>query len=759
MARPDARRSHSPPLLTQDQEKLHMTSNTRRPKWRLSTLSALSSVSHCRRATLAATAVALSAAVPAYADEKDESGEPRRALPTVTVSSDSGETATGPVTGFVARRGGTATKTDTPLIETPQAISVITRDQMEAQGALTLRETTNYTAGVVSSYFDSRVDSFKVRGGDAVQYLDGLQRTYGTYNSTKVEPYLLERVELLRGPSSVLYGQGGIGGVLNLVSKRPQAEAQREVQVQAGNHDRKQVAADFTGPLDAEGKWLYRLVAVNRDSGTQVDHAPDDRILVAPSLTWRPSTDTSLTLQASYQKDKSGSLIGFFPWQGTLLPSLYGQIPTSTFTGEPGFDRYDSRNTSLGYLFSHRIDDTWTVRQNLRSTESKVWYDTAYTSFTANRATGRPARPVFNIDQRTIERDLSSTISAGKMLLVDNQAEAHFKTGGVEHTLLVGADFQRNQTSQLTGRGRAGALDVYAPVYGNYTPPAFLTRQPAVVQKQVGIYAQDQLKYGRWVGLLGLRHDKADTDTEGRPAAAVDDKATTKRAGLVYLADGGWAPYLSYAESFLPLGGVDLNNTPFKPQRGKQWEAGVKWEPEGQRTSFMAALYDLRDTNRKTTDPTNPLNSVQLGEVHVKGLELEYKGSIARDWDWIASYAYTDARVSRSNGADLGKRLSGVPRHTASAWVMRRFSIGGVPGFSLGGGVRYLGESWDGTDALRTPSVTLFDAMFAWDNGPLRLSLNASNLTDKVQITTCLTRGDCFYGQRRSVTASATYRF
>ncbi|MEZ2297193.1 TonB-dependent siderophore receptor [Variovorax sp. RCC_210] len=739
-----------------------MTSNTRRPKWRLSTLSnlsALSAVSHRRRATLAATAVALSAAVPAYADEKDESGEPRRALPTVTVSSDSGETATGPVTGFVARRGGTATKTDTPLIETPQAISVITRDQMEAQGALTLRETTNYTAGVVSSYFDSRVDSFKVRGGDAVQYLDGLQRTYGTYNSTKVEPYLLERVELLRGPSSVLYGQGGIGGVLNLVSKRPQAEAQREVQVQAGSHDRKQVAADFTGPLDAEGKWLYRLVAVNRDSGTQVDHAPDDRILVAPSLTWRPSTDTSLTLQASYQKDKSGSLIGFFPWQGTLQPSLYGQIPTSTFTGEPGFDRYDSRNTSLGYLFSHRIDDTWTVRQNLRSTESKVWYDTAYTSFTANRATGRPARPVFNIDQRTIERDLSSTISAGKMLLVDNQAEAHFKTGGVEHTLLVGADFQRNQTSQLTGRGRAGALDVYAPVYGNYTPPAFLTRQPAVVQKQVGIYAQDQVKYGRWVGLLGLRHDKADTDTEGRPAAAVDDKATTKRAGLVYLADGGWAPYLSYAESFLPLGGVDLNNTPFKPQRGKQWEAGVKWEPEGQRTSFMAALYDLRDTNRKTTDPTNPLNSVQLGEVHVKGLELEYKGSIARDWDWIASYAYTDARVSRSNGADLGKRLSGVPRHTASAWVMRRFSIGGVPGFSLGGGVRYLGESWDGTDALRTPSVTLFDAMFAWDNGPLRLSLNASNLTDKVQITTCLTRGDCFYGQRRSVTASATYRF
>lgn len=630
----------------------------RRPTWHLS---------HTRRATLAATAVALSAAVPAYAEEKDEAGEPRRALPTVTVSGDSGETATGPVTGFVAKRGSSATKTDTPLIETPQAISVVTRDQMEAQSALTLRETTNYTAGVVSSYFDSRVDSFKVRGGDAIQYLDGLQRSYGTYNTTRVDPYMLERVELLRGPSSVLYGQGGIGGVLNLVSKRPQAEQQREVQVQLGSHNRKQVAADFTGPLDTEGKWLYRLVAVNRDSGTQVDHVPDDRILLAPSLTWRPNADTSLTLQALYQKDKSGSLIGFFPWQGTLLPSLYGQIPTSTFTGEPGFDRYDTRNTSLGYLFSHRFNDTWTFRQNLRSTESKVVYNSSYTSFTANRLTGRPARPVFNADQRTIERDLVVQLNGGKMLLIDNQAEAHFKTGAVEHTLLVGADFQRNETSQLTGRGRAGALDVYAPVYGNYTAPTFLTRQPAVLQKQAGIYVQDQVKYGRWIGLLGLRHDKATTDTEGRPAVAVDDKATTKRAGIVYLADGGWAPYLSYAESFLPLGGADVNNTPFKPQRGKQWEAGVKWEPEGQRTSFMAAVYDLRDTNRKTTDPTNPINSIQLGEVHVKGLELEYKGSIGRDWDWIASYAYTDARVSRSNGADLGKRISGVPKHTASA--------------------------------------------------------------------------------------------
>ncbi len=711
---------------------------------------------HRRRVgTLAAAAALLGSGMPLQAETADD----EKSLPAVTVTGDSPETATGPVRGFVARRGATATKTDTPLIETPQAISVITRDQMEAQGALTVRETIGYTAGVQSNYFDSRVDQVRSRGGDAVQYLDGLLRSYGTYNTTRPDPFTLERVEFLRGPSSVLYGQGGIGGVLSLVSKRPLAERQNELQLQLGNHQRKQIAGDFTGPLDEEGQWLYRLVAIGRDSNTQVDHVRDDRLVLAPSLTWRPNADTSLTLQLLHQKDKSGSLIGFFPWQGTLLPSRYGRIPTSTFISEPGWDRYDTEQTSLGYLFSHRLNDTWTLRQNMRATHSEVDYRTAYTSFAANRATGRPARPVFNADGRTVERDLVAQLNGGKMLLLDNQAEARFGTGALQHTLLVGADLQRNEFSQQTARGTAKAIDVYAPVYGNYTAPTSYATQPTVTQKQLGLYVQDQVKYGRWVGLFGLRHDIARTDTEGRPAAAVDDKANSKRAGLVYLADGGWAPYLSYTESFLPLGGIDAYGTPFKPQRGKQWEAGVKWEPEGARTSFLAALYDLRDTNRKTTDPRNPLNSVQIGEVHVKGLELEMKGSLPRSWDWTLAYAYTDAKVSRSNASDLGKRLVGVPEHSASAWLMRRFSLGGTSGFTVGGGVRYTGKSWDGTDSLRTPSATLLDAMVAWENGPLRVALNVANLTDKVQLTTCLARGDCFYGQRRTVTLSANYRF
>ena len=335
----------------------------------------------------------------------------------------------------------------------------------------------------MSNYYDSRVDSFSARGGSVTQYLDGMLRGYGTYNN-KVEPFLLERAEFLRGPSSVLYGQGSVGGILNLTSKRPQPETSREVQLQLGSHQRKQLAADLTGALDSDGKWLYRLVAVGRDSNSQLDHVPDDRMVLAPSLTWRPSADTSLTLQALYQRDKSGSLIGFFPWQGTRLPSPYGRIPTHTFISEPGWDKYDTRNRSIGYLFSHRLNVDWTVRQNLRRTVTDVDYRTLYTSFRANPATGRPARPVFNADNLTFPRDASWQKNGGKMLLVDTQLEGHMRTGPVEHTLLAGLDVQRNSTTASNWFALAPDINPYNPVYGNFTPPtsANLVAQPDVSQ-------------------------------------------------------------------------------------------------------------------------------------------------------------------------------------------------------------------------------------------------------------------------------------
>ncbi|UMR30911.1 TonB-dependent siderophore receptor [Massilia sp. MB5] len=660
--------------------------------------------------------------------------------------------------GFNAKRAGAATKTDTPLIETPQAISVVLREQFEAQGAQTLRQTVGYSAGMVSSYFDSRGDSISARGGSSTQMLNGLQTNFGFYNNARPDPFTLERVEVLRGPSSVLYGQGGIGGIVNMVSKTPQAQDRREVQVQIGSHNRKQISADVNQVLDQRGHWMARIVAVGRDSDTQVKHVADDRKVLAPSLTWAPDANTSLTLMGQYQKDESGSMIGFFPWQGTLQPSKYGQIPTDTFISEPGWDAYNTKQKMLAYMFSHKFNDSITLRQNLRRSESEVDYRSIYTSFAADKKTGRPARPVFNADQRTVNRDLVQQLNELDSTLIDTQLESHFKTGPVEHTLLVGFDVQRAETRQAAARVAAPAIDVYAPVYGNFTRPGPMLHQPTTNLHQKGLYVQDQMKIAqKWVAQLGWRHDSVQNDIEGRPAARTDDKANTRRAGLLYIADSGWSPYISYAESFQPLGGVDLNNKPFVPQRGKQWEAGLKWQPAGRNMTTTLAIYDLRDQNRKTTDPSNPTNSIQVGEVKVRGLELESTGAINHSWDWIASYAYTDATVSRSNGPDLGKRVSSTPKHSASAWLTHKFALAGRSGFSTGGGVRYVGKSWDGMDDIVTPSATLLDAMLSYESGPWRLALNVTNLTDKVQITTCLNRGDCFYGQRRTAALTARY--
>ena len=715
-------------------------------------LLALCGAAHAQQATTTATTAPTAPTAPAA----------EKALAPVTVSAGAEqESPTAPVSGFVAKRALSATKTDTPLIETPQAISVITRDQMEAQGVQTLRQVTAYTAGAVSNYFDSRQDTFKARGGDVTQYLDGMVRFIGYWNDTRPDPYTLERVEFLRGPSSVLYGQGSVGGVLNLTSKRPQAETQREVQVQLGSNARKQLAADMSGKLTQDGEWLYRLVAVGRDSDTQVDHVRDDRVVIAPTVTWKPSAATSLTLQLTHQKDKSGSLIGFFPWQGTQLPNRYGQIPTNTFISEPGWDRYNSESTSWGYLFSHQIDSAWTVRQNLRRSVSDVDYRTLYTSFAANAALGRPARPVFNADNRTVLRDASWTLGNARMLLVDTQVEGKLRWGETEHTVLGGLDVQRNHWGQQSWRAVAPAIDVYNPVYGNFTAPSAsaLARVPSVEQRQLGFYAQDQIKWGRWTATLGLRHDNAKSDTEGRPAAAADDKAWSKRAGVTYQMDGGWAPYAGYSESFQPLGGANAYGTPFKPQRGEQWEAGVKWQPPGQGINAFAAVYQLREKNRKTTDPGNPLNSLQIGEVKVKGFEAEVQASLARNWDFTVGYAFTDAKISRSNTGDQGQPVASTPRHTASAWLSHRFASEGRGGWTVGAGVRYTGSQWSGTTAISTPAATIADAMLAYDAGDWRVAFNVVNLADKVHITQCLARGDCFYGQARTYTLTSTYRF
>jgi iron complex outermembrane recepter protein len=704
-------------------------------------------------AALAAAAadIALAQTAPPPSAAASAASAPTTTLAPVTVvGKDERETATSPVAGYRAKNATTASKTDTPLRETPQSVTVVTRDQFVDQGGSTVQDALNYAAGVRSDAYglDSRTDSVRIRGGYPDEYLDGLRKNFEYYTSNaRTEPFTLERIEVLRGPSAMLYGQGSTGGVVNMIGKRPQAETQGEIGLQLGSWNRKLAQLDLTGPLSADGQWLYRLIAVERKADTQVDHVRDDRTVLAPSLTWQPDAATSWTFQALYQKDKSGSTAQFFPWSGTLTANPNGTLPTRRFVGEPDWDRYDTERSSVGWLFEHRFDEHWTVRQNLRYTTTDVDYRTLYgDSFTLpGDWAGDPD------NKRLFGRFADATITKTQLLTADQHLQGTVEAGSVRHTLLAGLDYAHYRKSGQSAfdapvyydGGSVPLIDAYAPVYGNFTPPAF-SDIATFTQRQLGVYAQDQMKLGpNWIAMLGLRHDRARNETEGTEAET--SSATTKRLGLMYAFDSGWSPYLSYSESFTPV--ANQNNQRFKPLRGKQWEGGVKFEPPGGELSFSAAAYDLREINQLEQDPTTN-QYTQLGETRARGIEVELKSTFARSVDVIANYTYTD----------VDDQIEAVPGHQASVWGKWRFALAGRSGFSLGAGARYLSAFHDG-DGPTVPALTLFDAMAAWETGPWRLALNVNNLADKTYVATCLRRGDCWWGARRNVVASVAYRY
>ncbi|QWT19462.1 TonB-dependent siderophore receptor [Bacillus sp. NP157] len=650
--------------------------------------------------------------------------------------------------GYARADASSATKTDTPIIETPQAISVISNTQMLDQGVLTVQDALRYSAGVRADAYgvDSRGDDAFLRGTSFVQYLDGLRQSMG-YSYARTEPYFLDHLEIVRGPSSVLYGQGTTGGLIALASKRPQFDASHEVQLQVGNNARKQVAFDFTGPLDQAGHWAYRLVGVYRDADSQIDHVADDRKGIAPSITWAPDNDTRWTLLANLQFDHNGSSLNFLPHEGTLLPNPNGRIPTHRFVSEPGFDRYDTQQRSVSSFFEHRFNDTWKFDVNMRYSHDDVDYRTLYPDVYS-----QPSYPFLDDDARTVARYSYVSQDRHKRLVTDSHAEADFDLAGMQHRVLIGLDIARSRTDSRQGNGYdATPFDLYAPVYGNgFVPPAIAPIASSTT-RQVGAYVQDQVNWGEhWVGTVGFRHDRA-TLTTGDDRSV--DNATTARYGVMYRFDSGFVPYVSYTESFQPLDSLDFYNRPYEPLRGKQYEAGVKYQPNGSPTMVTATYYDLREENRLAPDPSNPLNQIQAGRARTRGVELEASTRVGNHVDVIGTYTWTRARPSD------GSLVAGLPENQASAWAVYHVNDADGDGLSFGAGVRYIGVNHDETGTLDVPRKTLVDAMVGWNQGPWRFALNVANLTDQAYNASCLARGDCFYGPRRSVVGSATYRF
>lgn len=674
----------------------------------------------------------------------------------------SAENAWGPVRGYVATQSATGTKSDTPLIKTPQTISVVGRKEIETRQAQSVSEALGYVAGVEEPLgSESRRDNLYSRGFLASQYLNGLRLTDGSWGINQIDPYLLERVERIGGPASVLYGQASPGGIISMVSKMPTEEPFHEVSIQGGNYDHLQGMFDFSGPVDPEGQFLYRLTGLGRLADAQVDFTKDRRLAIAPAVTWKPDEDTKLTLLGSYQYDPDLGEYYTLPAQGTVLGNPNGKIPTSRYIGDPSFDVYSRKSSTIGYSFEHSFNDSVTIRQNLR-------YGNMDAEFGGVLAYGLQS------DLRTLNRYALYDRDQLGQLTVDNQAEVKFDTGRVEHKLLVGLDYQRTTLEQTFGIDfSVPTLDIFNPVYNLGISQPAITGHTYQILSQLGVYAQDQVTLGKLSVVGGLRYDWADTDTDDRISGTsqdIKDHKPTGRLGAVYQFDNGIAPYVSYSTSFQPTSGTDRSGNPFKPTEGKQYEVGVKYQPVGYDSFITLSAFDLRQTNVTTPDtsPGGTGFSVQTGEVHSRGIELSAVASLDDDLNLRFSYAYLLAVNSETNDpTKLDKQLVGTSKNAASLWLDYKVSSGPLTGLGLGAGVRYRGERYgDDANTFKVPSFALVDAAISYDFGAAnpkmkgwKAALNATNLFDKEYVAAC--NGDtlCYYGDRRRVLGTLTYQW
>ena len=660
--------------------------------------------------------------------------------------------------GYVVRQATTATKTDSPLIETPQSVSVITRDRLNDQAVNTLAEALRYSAGVQGEPFgfDPRFTTIQIRGFDASDtglYRDGLQiRNPAFAVSFSLEPWGVERIEILKGPASIMYGAGSPGGLVNLVSKLPTNETFGVVELQPGSFDRWQGRFDVGGPLDTAGVFSYRLTGLVRDADTRVDFIQDDRVFIAPAFTFRPSKDTTFTLLGHFQTDETRASQAL-PAAGTLFSNPNGPIPTNRFTGEPDRDTYSRREAAIGYLVEHNFNEALTVRQRARYYVNRLDHVTIF-------ASGLQA------DQRTIDRSVLESGGELNGVVVDTHAQGKFATGPVAHTVLLGVDYQHIDVDARQAFGAAPPLDVFDPVYGAPVsrPPVFLHTDTR--EQQVGVYLQNQMKvFDKLVLVLSGRHDWATSETVDRLAqtsVTQDDRKLTGRAGLLYLFDVGLAPYFSYSESFVPALGVDASGRPFRPETGRQYEIGLKYQPPGWNSFVTLALFDLTRRNVVQMDPATFLQD-QTGEIRSRGIELEGVARLGAGLKLIAAYTFLDLEITESViPGETGHRPTQVPEHMASLWGDYTFQHGPLRGLGFGAGVRYIGSTFGNTtNTLRTPSATLADLGLHYDLKQFRLAVNLQNALDNEYIASCFVRnGDfCTFGERRNATGSISYRW
>ncbi|MEE2860086.1 MAG: TonB-dependent siderophore receptor [Pseudomonadota bacterium] len=644
--------------------------------------------------------------------------------------------------GYVGTQAQVATKSNTPVAETQQSISVVTSQQIEDQGAQNLGQALNYTAGVLGQPFgaDPRFDSPTVRGFEArgSQYVNGL-RQLRDFGAPAYEVYGLQQVEVLKGPNSSLYGAGSPAGIINQVQKRAQDRDFSEIGAGFDSFGSAQSFFDVNRVAGPELSW--RLTGILRDSQTQIDELTNERGYLGAALRYAPSNETTLDVIASYTKDSPISPPGV-PFALTQAGDV--EALRERYFGEPSFDDSNREMANLGVEISHQLDNGWTLSQGFR-VERFDW------TYTGHYVTGLTA------DGQSVTRGANFQDESTQGLNLDTRLSNRITTGEVTHDVLVGLDIRQYDADTTTQFFFGQPIDASDPVYGGLPDAeAWFTSSSDLTQKQIGIYAQDEITLGNWRGSLALRHDWTEqTGTEltnfaGGSTIDQSDSATTGRVGLGYVMANGVMPYASYSTSFDPTIGTDTTiGEALKPTQGKQWEVGVKYQPAGFDGLFSAAIYDLTQENlvRNLGQGQNR----QVGEVRSKGLELEATGALSADWDLRASYAFNE--TEQKGGPEDGLEMPNAPRQLASLWLDRDFGNG----LRAGGGIRHIGErKGDFANTFDLDAVTLVDLATTYTRGNIEASVNLNNLTDEVYLANCGNFG-CYYGEGRSIAAKVAY--
>ncbi|WP_435655770.1 TonB-dependent siderophore receptor [Brucella pituitosa] len=689
-------------------------------------------------------------------------------LNVIEVKGRGGERGDGPVQGYVARQSLTATKTDTPIERTPQSIAVVTKDQMQDQSVQSVAEALRYTPGVFTEYrgASNLRDEVFARGFYYIpRYLDGMFLS-GELSYAQINPYLLERVELISGPSSVLYGQANPGGILNMVSKKPTDGPLREIEVSAGTNKHVSASIDISDKVPGSDALSYRIVATGLSTDLQENYTKKRGYAIAPSLTWSPDADTKLTVLGGYQNEPHAGFRNFLDAAGTLTSiEGYGYVPRDFFVSDPNYEHFSREQAWIGAELEQTLNDTFTFRQRARYYEMNMSHRSLiWGSATADPVTGYAT---------TITRSASGGTDKWKQFTSDSQLEAKFDTGAFEHTMLAGVDVRYRVRDYRWGRASVPSISLTDPQYGgfDYDSVELVTNSlEHLTARQTGIYLQDQVQIGGLNLLAGLRYDWASTEIDDRLNGndqSYDDKALTWRVGALYSFDNGIAPYISYSTSFDPALYSPLAGEPaFDPTTASQLEVGVKYAPEGSNILLTAAYYDLKQNDVVSGAWDSTLGQTvysQIGKIHNHGIELSARGDVTANLSLIASYAYTRSKIEESvTASEVNMTPARIPEHQAALWGTYDFVGTHLEGLKVGAGVRYIGKSWgNNANSFEVPSVMLVDAMVSYDFGALKteleglsLQVNAKNLGDKNYVASCANAYACFYGEGRSLIAT-----